>query len=114
MARSSLWPPALCAQTKVTLWSGGGSLRCFQLVDDAAHDTVEERLLRLLVEPQRLAGPQAPHDLRPGELEHVLAATIAEEVARLFRADEHELGGALFLAAVDFGRELYQIGRAHV
>src|SRR5690348_12111388 len=88
IARSSLWPPAPCAQTKVTLCRGGGSLRRFQLVDDAAHDAVEERFLRLRFQAHRFAGAKAPHDLGACQLEDVLAAPVAEEIARLFRADE--------------------------
>src|SRR5438034_2538142 len=86
MARSSLWPPALCAQTKLTSGSGGGFRRRLQLVDDPAHDALEQRLARLLLEPHRFARAQAAHDFGARQLEHVLAAAIGEAITRLFRA----------------------------
>src|SRR2546428_13062924 len=99
MARSSIWPPAPCAQTNTAFTcSGSGFRRRLQLVDETRHDALEERLLRLLVEPYGFAGAQAPHDLGARQLEHVLAAAIGEEVARLLRADEQQLRRAVLLA----------------
>src|SRR5437870_367938 len=114
MARSSMWPPAPWAQTKTAFrFSGSGFRRRFQLVDEPAHDAVEQRLLRLLVQAHRFARAQAPHNLGARQLENVLAAAVGEKVARLLRAGEQQLRRAVLLA-IAFRPELHPRADFHV
>src|SRR5436853_3567369 len=104
-----MWPPALCAQMKSarsayaarsSATSGGAGRRGAQLVDQAARDAVEERLVRLAVQAHRLAGTQPTHELGAAQLEHVLSAPVGKEVARFLRADEQQLRDAMLRAAL--------------
>src|SRR5258706_3600146 len=92
MAGSSICPPARCAQTNTAFTCSGSDFRGrLQLVDQARHDAVEERLLRLVVEPHRLAAAQAPHDFGARQFEHVLATADREKVPAPLSAGEMEL-----------------------